>query len=82
MSEPGRRDVLSCSFCRKAQKQVLKLIAGPGVYICDECIILCVEIIAEEAAADAGDEVEVAARRLRDDLEDVRRLLLEARASS
>ena len=41
-------DVLKCSFCGKSQKQVRKLIAGPGVYICDECIDLCNEIIEEE----------------------------------
>lgn len=41
-------DLLKCSFCGKTQKQVKKLIAGPGVYICDECIDLCNEIIVEE----------------------------------
>ena len=41
-------ELLKCSFCGKSQKQVKKLIAGPGVYICDECIELCNEIIAEE----------------------------------
>jgi ATP-dependent Clp protease ATP-binding subunit ClpX len=41
-------DLLKCSFCGKTQKQVKKLIAGPGVYICDECIDLCNEIIEEE----------------------------------
>ena len=41
-------DLLKCSFCGKTQKQVVKLIAGPGVYICDECIELCNEIIEEE----------------------------------
>jgi ATP-dependent Clp protease ATP-binding subunit ClpX len=41
-------DLLKCSFCGKTQKQVKKLIAGPGVYICDECIQLCNEIIVEE----------------------------------
>lgn len=41
-------DLLKCSFCGKSQKQVKKLIAGPGVYICDECIDLCNEIIVEE----------------------------------
>jgi ATP-dependent Clp protease ATP-binding subunit ClpX len=41
-------ELLKCSFCGKSQKQVRKLIAGPGVYICDECIELCNEIIAEE----------------------------------
>ena len=43
-------DLLKCSFCGKTQKQVKKLIAGPGVYICDECIELCNEIIVEELA--------------------------------
>ncbi|WP_269759954.1 ATP-dependent Clp protease ATP-binding subunit ClpX [Ornithinimicrobium faecis] len=47
-------DVLKCSFCGKSQKQVIKLIAGPGVYICDECIDLCNEIM-EEELAEAGD---------------------------
>jgi ATP-dependent Clp protease ATP-binding subunit ClpX len=41
-------ELLKCSFCGKSQKQVKKLIAGPGVYICDECIELCTEIIVEE----------------------------------
>ncbi|MBB0989989.1 ATP-dependent Clp protease ATP-binding subunit ClpX [Dietzia sp. SLG510A3-3B2-2] len=41
-------DLLKCSFCGKSQKQVKKLIAGPGVYICDECIELCNEIIESE----------------------------------
>ena len=41
-------DLVKCSFCGKSQKQVKKLIAGPGVYICDECIDLCNDIIAEE----------------------------------
>jgi ATP-dependent Clp protease ATP-binding subunit ClpX len=43
-------DLVKCSFCGKSQKQVKKLIAGPGVYICDECIDLCNDIIAEELA--------------------------------
>ena len=47
-------ELLKCSFCGKSQKQVRKLIAGPGVYICDECIDLCNEII-EEELAEAGD---------------------------
>lgn len=47
-------DLLKCSFCGKSQKQVKKLIAGSGVYICDECIDLCNEII-EEELADADD---------------------------
>ncbi len=39
---------LNCSFCAKSQHNVLKLVAGPGVYICNECIDLCNQIIAEE----------------------------------
>jgi hypothetical protein len=39
---------VTCSFCRKSQKQLKKLVAGPGVYICDECINLCNDIIEEE----------------------------------
>jgi ATP-dependent Clp protease ATP-binding subunit ClpX len=46
LSESG--EILKCSFCAKSQKQVRKLIAGPGVFICDECIELCNEIIEEE----------------------------------
>jgi ATP-dependent Clp protease ATP-binding subunit ClpX len=46
-------ELLKCSFCGKSQKQVRKLIAGPGVYICDECIDLCNEIIEEELAETA-----------------------------
>ena len=50
---------LKCSFCGKSQKQVIKLIAGPGVYICDECIELCTEIIEEEKidTIDSSDDV-------------------------
>jgi len=48
----GHGDQLTCSFCGKAQEEVKKLIAGPAVYICDECIELCKDIIAEEAQLD------------------------------
>lgn len=52
-------DLLKCSFCGKSQKQVKKLIAGGGVYICDECIELCNEIIEEElGAAQAAEQKE------------------------
>ena len=53
MTRIGDSDLLKCSFCGKSQKQVKKLIAGPGVYICDECIDLCNEIIEEELAENA-----------------------------
>ena len=49
MRDPS--DQLQCSFCGKSQRQVRKLIAGPGVYICDERIVLCNEIIDEEFSA-------------------------------
>src|SRR5437660_11547756 len=57
MSERGKREDgfggnLTCSFCGKSQKEVKKLIAGPTVYICDECIGLCNDIIAEEVEKD------------------------------
>ena len=48
---------LKCSFCGKTQEQVRKLVAGPGVYICDECIELCTEIVEEELGTD--EEVEL-----------------------
>lgn len=48
---------LKCSFCGKLQDQVKKLVAGPGVYICDECIELCNEIIEEELSEDLGLEL-------------------------
>src|SRR6478752_2268344 len=47
---------LKCSFCGKTQEQVRKLVAGPGVYICDECIELCTEIVEEELGTE--EEVE------------------------
>ena len=82
MPKPGKDgDVLSCSFCGKSQQQVRKLIAGPGVYICDECIDLCNEIIQQELG-EAGpvpeptdEDVEAAARTVN---EAVRRLQLLA----
>jgi len=58
MGRLGDSDLLKCSFCGKSQKQVKKLIAGPGVYICDECIDLCNEIIEEELAETSELKVE------------------------
>ncbi len=52
------KKTLRCSFCHKTQDQVRKLIAGPNVYICDECIDLCSEII-EEEFQDLVEEVEL-----------------------
>src|SRR4051812_47743085 len=58
MAKFGDSDLLKCSFCGKSQKQVKKLIAGPGVYICDECIDLCNEIIDEELTGPATFDIE------------------------
>ena len=46
---PEAPEIFSCSFCGKSQKDVKKLIAGPGSYICDECVALCAEIISEDS---------------------------------
>ena len=54
MARIGETEFVKCSFCGKSQKQVKKLIAGPGVYICDECIELCNDIMDEEFS-DQGD---------------------------
>jgi ATP-dependent Clp protease ATP-binding subunit ClpX len=48
MSRYDDKKQVKCSFCGKSQEQVKRLVAGPGVYICDECIELCSEIIDEE----------------------------------
>ena len=48
MSEKGNKNILYCSFCGKSQHEVRKLIAGPTVFICDECVELCMDIIKEE----------------------------------
>src|SRR6187399_1860908 len=59
MARPSEgNEQLLCSFCGKSQRQVKKLIAGPGVYICDECIDLCNEIIDEELTAPAQLDVD------------------------
>ena len=57
---------LSCSFCGKSQKEVKKLIAGPTVYICDECIGLCNDIIAEEIEKDTDRDRFMSAEEARD----------------
>ena len=48
----GKDKVFHCSFCGKSQHEVRKLIAGPSVYVCDECVALCNDIINEEARDD------------------------------
>ena len=52
----GSKKVLYCSFCGKSQNEVKKLIAGPSVYICNECVSLCSDIIVEGHPADKIDE--------------------------
>ncbi len=52
------RDMVRCSFCGKSQDQVKKLIAGPGVYICNECVELCSEIVEEDYTLEAEEEEE------------------------
>ncbi|MEY4367849.1 MAG: hypothetical protein RLZ28_1264 [Actinomycetota bacterium] len=62
MSKLGESsELLKCSFCSKSQKQVVKLISGPQVYICNECVMLCVEIVEEERDASAApiEEIEL-----------------------
>jgi ClpX C4-type zinc finger len=54
VSGPSRLGTLCCSFCIKDKDAVAKLIAGPGVYICDECVRLCELILAEEPASGFG----------------------------
>jgi hypothetical protein len=54
MEEPSTDPTLNCSFCGKSQDEVRKLIAGKDVYICDECIDLCNDIIAEECEREEG----------------------------
>ena len=71
----GRGEILKCSFCGKTQKQVIKLIAGPGVYICDQCIDLCNQIIVEEVANGTFDaEIEAAAKDAQAAIERLRSL--------
>jgi ATP-dependent Clp protease ATP-binding subunit ClpX len=53
VAREGSSDVLRCSFCNKSQREVRKLIAGPNVYICDECVDICLDIIAEDRAREA-----------------------------
>ena len=48
MSKKEEKESLFCSFCGKSQKEVKKLIAGPTVFVCDECVELCMDIIKED----------------------------------
>jgi ATP-dependent Clp protease ATP-binding subunit ClpX len=53
VSRESSSELLRCSFCNKSQREVRKLIAGPNVYICDECVDICLDIIAEDRAREA-----------------------------
>ena len=48
MTRTAAEEALRCSFCGKSQHNVVRLVAGPGVYICNECVDLCDQVIAEE----------------------------------
>jgi ATP-dependent Clp protease ATP-binding subunit ClpX len=61
MSRPATPEALRCSFCAKSEFEILKLVAGPGVFICNECIDLCNQIITDEANR-TGTSVDEAAR--------------------
>jgi ATP-dependent Clp protease ATP-binding subunit ClpX len=78
--EPG--NLLTCSFCGKTQHQARKLIAGPGVYICDECVALCDRILEEELGerptGALDDQIEAAAREARIALDRLRVLAHQA----
>jgi ATP-dependent Clp protease ATP-binding subunit ClpX len=55
VSAPATHQLAGCSFCGKSTEQVAKLIAGPGVYICDECIGLCNDILLEDSTGNLAD---------------------------
>ena len=82
MPKLGSGGVLACSFCGKTQHQVVKLIAGPGVYICDQCVDLSVRIIDEEVgerqAPRRNSEVDDAARAAWDAIDRLRALAQQA----
>ena len=59
MSNESQTDKLNCSFCGKVQDEVKKLIAGPSVYICNECVDLCNDIIEEEVKAEDSEVLDV-----------------------
>jgi hypothetical protein len=58
MDNGEQTDYLGCSFCGKGQGEVLKLIAGPAVYICNECVCLCSEILKEERIGQGGPDID------------------------
>jgi hypothetical protein len=62
---PRDRDVLRCSFCGKAQDEVRKLIAGPTVFICNECVEVCVDVVAADSTPESGLQDSADNQRLR-----------------
>ena len=60
MSRTASDEAVSCSFCAKSQFDVVKLVAGPGVYICNECVDLCTQIVAQELDRKSGRSGETA----------------------
>ena len=83
MAKVGSGDALACSFCGKSQKSVRKLIAGPGVYICNECVDLCDEILEHEVddrpSRVMDEDVEAAARAAREAVDRLQRLAQRGR---
>jgi len=79
-----KSDVLKCSFCGKTQHQVIKLVAGPGVYICDQCIDLCNQIVEEETGTRSegvrNAEIDAAAREAIDAVNRLRALGQQAQS--
>ena len=63
-------DTLRCSFCNKSQREVKKLIAGPTVFICDECVDICLDIIAEDRLLEQQQETALPKPREIDDFLD------------
>ena len=61
------REDIACSFCRKPQAQVARLVAGPGVFICDECVGLCTELVALPSQGSAKDQVASWEQNMSDD---------------
>ena len=84
MPQSGSGEARRCSFCGKREGEVVKLIAGPGVYICDQCIDLCNEIIAEEIGERPPRvldmDIQAAARAAQQALDRLRDLAQQARA--
>ncbi len=64
MDAPNEKWVRACSFCGKSQRQTRKVIAGPGVYICDKCVVLCSDIIEDELDSDPAGDARAAERLL------------------